>query len=70
LERQKLGSPAFGCNARPLGCNRVGRFTGEVPHHLPADGGVRIEQPFEVRGPGVRILLGALVSYSKEERKF
>ena len=23
LEGEKLGSPAFGCHARPLGCNRV-----------------------------------------------
>ena len=23
LEGEKLGSPAFGCDARPLGCNRV-----------------------------------------------
>ena len=52
LEGEKLGSPAFGCDARPLGCNRVGGFTGEVPHDLPTDGRVRIEEPFEVRGPG------------------
>ena len=32
---EQLGSPAFGCDARPLGCNRVGYFTGEVPHDLP-----------------------------------
>ena len=52
LEGEKLGSPAFGCDARPLGCNRVGGFTGEVPHDLPTDGRFRIEEPFEVRGPG------------------
>src|SRR5580704_4943430 len=45
LAGKKLGSPAFGCNARPLGCNRVGGFTGEVPHDLPTDGRVRIEKP-------------------------
>ena len=49
---EKLCSPAFRCNARPLGCNRFGGFTGKVPHHLPTDGGVRIEEPLEVRGPG------------------
>ena len=52
LAGEKLGSPAFGCDARPLGCNRVGGLIGEVPHDLPADGRVRIEEPFEVRGPG------------------
>jgi len=56
LEGEKLGSPAFGCDARPLGCNRVGGFTSEVPHDLPTDGRVRIEEPFEVRGPGCVIL--------------
>ncbi len=50
LAGEKLGSPAFGCDARPLGCNRVGGFTGEVPHDLPTDGRVRIEEPFEMRG--------------------
>jgi len=55
LEGEKLGSPAFGCDARPLGCNRVGGFTCEVPHDLPTDGRVRIEEPFDVRGPGCAI---------------
>jgi hypothetical protein len=52
LQGEKPGSPAFVCDARPLGCNRVGGFTGKVPHNLPTDGRVRIEEPFEVRGPG------------------
>ena len=56
LAGEKLGSPAFGCDARPLGCNRVGGGTGKVPHDLPTDGRVRIEEPFEVRGPGCVIL--------------
>jgi hypothetical protein len=51
LTGEKLGSPAFVCDARPFGCNRVGGFTGEVPHDLPTDGRVRIEEPFNVRGP-------------------
>jgi hypothetical protein len=51
-----LGSPTFGCDARPLGCNRVGGCTGEVPHDLPTDGWVRIEKPFKVRGPGCAIV--------------
>ena len=52
LEGEKLGSPAFGCDARPLGRNRAGGFIGKVPHRLPTDGRVGIEEPFEVRGPG------------------
>ena len=52
LQGQKLGSPALGRNARPLGCYRVGRFIGEVPHDLPADGRIGIEEPFDVSGPG------------------
>jgi len=52
LKGEKVGSPAFGCDPRPLGCNRVGGCTCKVPHDLPADGRVRIEEPFEVRGPG------------------
>jgi len=53
---EKLGSPTFGCDARSLGCNRVGSFIGEVSHDLPTDGWVGIEEPFEVRGPG-RVIL-------------
>src|SRR5882762_6668615 len=56
LEGEKLGSPAFGGDARPLGCNRIGGFTGEVPHDLPTDGRVRIEKPFEMRRPGCVIV--------------
>src|SRR5206468_9055503 len=56
LAGEKLGSPAFGRDARPLGCNRVGGFTGKVPHDLPTDGRVRIEEPFDVRGPGCVIV--------------
>jgi hypothetical protein len=46
LEGEKLGSPAFGCDARPLGCDRAGGFTDEVTHDLPTNGGIRIEEPF------------------------
>jgi hypothetical protein len=52
LAGEKLGSPTFGGDARPLGCDRPGRFTREVPHDLPTDGRVRIEEPFNVRGSG------------------
>src|SRR5438445_9084791 len=53
---EKSGSPAFGCDARPLGCNRVGGFPGEVPHDLPTDGRARIEEPFYVCRPGCVIV--------------
>src|SRR5690242_3331655 len=56
LAGEKLGSPAFGCDARPFGCNRVGRLISEVPHDLPADSRVGIEEPFEMRGPGCVIV--------------
>ena len=56
LAGEKLGSPAFRGDARPLDGNRVGGFIGEVPHDLPADGRVRSEQPFEVCGPGCVIV--------------
>jgi len=52
LEGEKLGSPTFGCHTRALGCNRVRRFIGKVFHDLPADGRIRIEEPFEVRRAG------------------
>ena len=58
LEGEKVGSPAFGSDTRSLGCNRVGGFSGEIPHDLPTDGRVRIEEPFEVRGPG-RVIVRA-----------
>src|SRR6266567_1893803 len=56
LAGEKLRSPAVACDARPLGCNRVGWFTGEVPHDLPTDRRVRTEEPFEVRGAGCVIV--------------
>ena len=56
LGGEKLGSPAFGGDARPLGHNRVGSLIGQVAHDLPTDGGVRIEEPFDVRGPGCVIV--------------
>ena len=56
LAGEKLGSPAFGGDARTLGCNGVGGFAGKVPHDLPADGRVGIEEPFKVRGPRRKIV--------------
>jgi hypothetical protein len=69
LAAEKLGSPAFACDARPLGCNRAGSFTGEVPHDLPTDGRVRIEKPFNVRGPWCAIV-SAHRSFIARGRKF
>jgi hypothetical protein len=56
LAGEKFGSPAFGCNARSLGRDRVRGFTCEIPHDLPTDGRVRIEEPFKVGGPGCVIV--------------
>lgn len=50
LQNKKPRPPAFSRDARPLGGNRVGGFSGEVPHHLPTDGRVGIEKPFNMRG--------------------
>jgi hypothetical protein len=52
LQGEKLRSPTFGCNARPLGSNLIGGRIGEVLHNLPADRRIRIEEPFELRGVG------------------
>jgi hypothetical protein len=57
LAGEKLGSLAFGSNARPLGCNRIGGSSvRSLMHDLPTDGRVRIEEPFQVRGPGCEIV--------------
>src|SRR5208283_2144055 len=56
LAGQKLGSPTFGCDARPLGCNGVGGLASKVLHDLPTNGRVSIEEPFEVRGTGCVIV--------------
>src|SRR6185295_13965455 len=57
LKGEKPGSPAFGGDARPLGGDGSGGFSCEVPHDLPADGRIRIEEPFQVRGPR-RVIFG------------
>ena len=58
LESEKLCSPAFRCDARPLGSDRGGGFTGKVLHDLPANGRVGIEEPLEMRAPG-SVVVGA-----------
>jgi hypothetical protein len=50
LKGEQPGAPPFGCDARSLGCNRLGGFTGKVAHDLPTDGWVGIKKPLEFRG--------------------
>ena len=47
LERQEAGAPALVLHARSLGGDLVGRGIGEIAQHLPADGGVALEQPID-----------------------
>ena len=47
LERQQPGAPALGGDARPLGGDDRRRLVREVLHHLPADRGIRVEQPID-----------------------
>ena len=45
LESKQPCSSAFGSNPRALGRAFFCRRTSQVPHHLPSDRRVRIEQP-------------------------
>jgi hypothetical protein len=56
LASEKLRSPAFGFNARALDSNSGGRFLSEVPHDLPSNRGIRIEEPFKLRGSGSEVV--------------
>ena len=56
LESEKLGSPAFGRDASALSRDCRGFLIGEVPHGLPADARVRIEEPLEQCGSGCVIM--------------
>ena len=47
LEREQPRAPALGRDLRPLRGDRVRRLVREVPHHLPADRGIGIEQPVD-----------------------
>jgi hypothetical protein len=47
LERQELRTPALGRDACPFGRHLVGGGVKEVAHHLPADGGVAVQQPVD-----------------------
>jgi hypothetical protein len=44
----QLAARSFVGDARAFGGHLVGRRVGEVTHHLPADGWVRVHQPVEV----------------------
>jgi hypothetical protein len=56
LGGEKLSSRAFGGDPGPLDSNHVRSLIGQVAHDLPTNGGVRIEEPFDVRGPGCVIV--------------
>src|SRR5215472_16378525 len=56
LASEKVGSPTFGCDPRSLSCKGAGGFVREVPHDLPADRGIGIEEPFEQSGARCVIL--------------
>src|SRR5262249_18481569 len=47
LEREQPSASALGRDARPLGRDGPGRVVGDLPHDLPADGGIGIEQPID-----------------------
>ena len=47
LERQEPGAPAPVFHACSFGGDLVGRGIREIAEHLPADGGVALEQPFD-----------------------
>src|SRR5215470_80055 len=51
LPREKFRSPTCGCDASALSCNRIRRFIGKIPHDLPSNGRIGIEEPFEALGP-------------------
>ena len=65
LAGKKFSSPSFGGDARPLGRNRDGTRVREVAQDLPTDRWIRIEEPFEVRGPGCVIVQRHSYGYSK-----
>jgi hypothetical protein len=52
LECEKLGSPAFGCYPRPLGCNHVRSCIGEVTHDLPTVAGSESRSHLRCAGRG------------------
>ena len=49
LTREQLRSPSFNRDPRALCSDDFGTLIGEVSHDLPSNGGIRIEEPLEVR---------------------
>jgi hypothetical protein len=47
LQGEESGTPALGGHARALCRDDVRRRMDKIAQHLPADGGVRIEQPVQ-----------------------
>src|SRR6267142_3995450 len=47
LQRQQSGTPPLGCPARALLRDDLSRRMDQIAQHLPADGGVRIEEPVQ-----------------------
>ncbi len=47
LEREQPRAGSLGADPRTLGGNLLGGRIGQVPHHLPADGRIRIKQPVD-----------------------
>ena len=47
LGGEELGTPALACHPGALSGDLVGWCIGQVAHHLPADGGIRVEQPID-----------------------
>ena len=52
LQRQQPGAPSLVGHARTLRRDDLGRRVDEIAQHLPADGGIRIEQPVQYRSCG------------------
>jgi len=47
LTSQKLRTPALGRHSSALDCHLLGLCVSKVPHHLPSNRRVRIEQPLK-----------------------
>ena len=47
LQGQQPRTPAFGRHARPFRRDHLGRRIHQVAQHLPADGGIGVEQPVQ-----------------------
>jgi hypothetical protein len=52
LQREQMRGPALDSSLSALGSDFVRRRIGQVPHHLPANRGIGIEQPAQHRSLG------------------